>query len=110
MRHWLEADEQPRCQHCPSLADERSFMCEGCASQADEEVQTLRDRNEALMGQSDLPPSPLEQLTLAGLVALGALDAFARVAWPLALPAALLWLLRRLARSDVLHAADGGRP
>jgi hypothetical protein len=39
-----EPDELPRCQHCPALADERSFMCEDCAATADEEVQTLRDQ------------------------------------------------------------------
>lgn len=48
LRHWLEVDEQPQCQHCPNQADERSFMCEDCAAQADEEVQTLRDRVESL--------------------------------------------------------------
>jgi hypothetical protein len=33
----------PRCQHCPNLADERSFMCEDCAGRADAEVVGLRD-------------------------------------------------------------------
>lgn len=41
--HWREADQLPRCQHCRSLADERSFMCEDHAFRADTEVQTLRD-------------------------------------------------------------------
>jgi hypothetical protein len=38
------------CQHCPGRvrADERSFMCEACASKADTEVQELRDRVEHL--------------------------------------------------------------
>jgi hypothetical protein len=31
-----------RCQHCRHLADERSFMCEDCASQADAEADALR--------------------------------------------------------------------
>lgn len=46
----LKAERAPRCQHCPkpTSADERSFMCEDCASQADEEAQTLRDENERL--------------------------------------------------------------
>jgi hypothetical protein len=43
-----EADELPRCQHCLALADERSFMCEGHAGEADEEVQTLRDQLEGV--------------------------------------------------------------
>lgn len=42
------AQSDARCQHCPCLADERSFMCEDCASQADHEVQELRDRGDAL--------------------------------------------------------------
>lgn len=33
----------PRCQHCPCTADERSFMCEDCAGQADAEAVELRD-------------------------------------------------------------------
>jgi hypothetical protein len=45
----VEVADQPRCQHCPNLADERSFMCEACAATADEEVQTLREiSNKAL--------------------------------------------------------------
>lgn len=43
MRHWLEAEELPRCQYCDCLADECSFMCEDHAGEADMEVQTLRD-------------------------------------------------------------------
>lgn len=42
--HWLEADELPRCQHCPHLADERSFMCEECSGKADEEADSLREQ------------------------------------------------------------------
>jgi hypothetical protein len=41
---WNEADELPRCQHCPNLADERSFMCEDCAGKADAEVDGLREQ------------------------------------------------------------------
>jgi hypothetical protein len=53
LRHWLEADEKPRCQHCPALADECSFMCEDCAAQADEEVQTLRDQLQGAVEERD---------------------------------------------------------
>lgn len=44
MRHWLEADELPRCQHCELPADERSFMCEDHAHEADTEVETLTEQ------------------------------------------------------------------
>jgi hypothetical protein len=37
-----------RCQHCPNLADERSFMCEDCAVKADTEVNDLREQLAAL--------------------------------------------------------------
>ena len=46
-------DERARCQHCPNLADERSFMCEDCAAQADEEVQTLRDQLRGAVSDRD---------------------------------------------------------
>jgi hypothetical protein len=40
--------ERARCQHCSCWADERSFMCESCAYEADTEVQDLRDRVDTL--------------------------------------------------------------
>lgn len=40
----VEEADLSHCQHCSSLADERSFMCEEHADEADEEVQTLRDQ------------------------------------------------------------------
>jgi broad specificity phosphatase PhoE len=39
-----------RCQHCPNLADERSFMCEDCAGRADAEVVELREALVAVEG------------------------------------------------------------
>lgn len=46
----LNSREPARCQHCPNLADERSFMCEDCAYEADTEVQELRDQVEGTLG------------------------------------------------------------
>jgi hypothetical protein len=37
-----QARRGERCQHCNNLADERSFMCDDCASEADAEVDDLR--------------------------------------------------------------------
>jgi hypothetical protein len=54
LRHWLEAEELPRCQHCPALADERSFMCEDCAGEADAEVDTLRDQLAGAVAVADV--------------------------------------------------------
>ena len=63
-------EDAARCQHCPNLADERSYMCEDCASRADAEVQELRDerlthaeRERVLWWlHRPVPPGPMKDL------------------------------------------------
>jgi hypothetical protein len=43
----------PRCQHCPNLADERSFMCERCAAEADAGLEVLRDHLRGVVEKRD---------------------------------------------------------
>ena len=40
----------PHCQHCPNLADERSFMCEDCAAEADKERDDALEEVSRLRG------------------------------------------------------------